>query len=86
MYRHLSAENIIYQILTKLIAEFYRTLVTGHVKDAFGEPMIGVTVMQDGTSNGSVTDLDGNYTLTGVPDNATLKFSYVGFKDQTVSV
>lgn len=60
--------------------------VQGRVVDATGEPMIGVTVMVDGTGNGSVTDVDGNFTLTDVPDNAKLKFSYVGFKDQTIAV
>ena len=60
--------------------------VTGTVKDATGEPMIGVSVMVDGTTNGSVTDFDGNFTIKNVPDNGVLKFSYIGFKDQKISV
>ena len=60
--------------------------VTGTVKDATGEPMIGVSVLVDGSTNGGVTDLNGNFTLQQVPNNAVLKFSYVGFKDQKVSV
>ena len=60
--------------------------VTGTVKDATGEPMIGVSVVVDGTSNGGVTDLNGRFTIQRVPNNGTLKFSYVGFKDQKVSV
>ena len=60
--------------------------VTGTVKDATGEPMIGVSVLVDGTTNGGVTDLDGNFTIQKVPNNGVLKFTYVGFKDQKVSV
>ncbi len=60
--------------------------VTGTVKDATGEPMIGVSVMVDGTSNGGVTDFDGNFTIKSVPDNGVLKFSYIGFKEQKVTV
>ena len=60
--------------------------VTGTVVDATGEPMIGVSVMVDGTTNGGVTDFDGNFTIKNVPDNGVLKFSYIGFKDQKVSV
>ena len=60
--------------------------VTGTVKDATGEPMIGVSVLVEGTTNGAVTDLDGNFTIQKVPNSGVLKFSYVGFKDQKVSV
>ena len=60
--------------------------VTGTVVDATGEPMIGVSVMVDGTTNGGVTDFDGNFTIKNVPDNGVLKYSYIGFKDQKVSV
>ena len=59
--------------------------VTGTVKDATGEPMIGVSVVVDGTSIGGVTDINGNFTIQKVPNNGVLKFSYVGFKDQKVS-
>ena len=60
--------------------------VTGTVKDATGEPMIGVSVVVDGTSIGGVTDLDGNFTIQKVPNSGVLKFSYVGYKEQKVSV
>ena len=60
--------------------------VTGTVKDATGEPMIGVSVLVDGTSIGGVTNLDGNFTIQKVPNNAVLKISYVGYKEQKVSV
>ena len=60
--------------------------VTGTVKDATGEPMIGVSVIVDGTSIGGVTDFNGNFTIQKVPNKGVLKFSYVGYKDQKVSV
>ena len=50
------------------------------------EPMIGLTVLVKGTTNGTVTDLDGNYTLTNVPKDATIVFSMIGYKTQEVKV
>ena len=47
------------------------------------EPLIGVSVQEKGTSNGAITDLDGNFTLN-VKQNAILIFSYVGYKSQEV--
>ena len=53
--------------------------VRGTVIGDDGEPLIGVSVVVKGTTNGTVTDFDGAYSID-VPDNATLQFSYVGFK------
>ncbi len=53
--------------------------VTGTVTEgATGDPAIGVTVLVKGTTNGTVTDMDGNYTLNDVPVTATIVFSYIG--------
>ena len=60
--------------------------VQGQVTDPQNEPLIGVTVLIDGqTAGGTVTDFDGNYTIKA-PRNATLRFSYIGYKDQQVPV
>lgn len=59
--------------------------VTGTVKDIKGEPLIGVNVVERGTTNGTITDFDGNYSLD-VGANAVLVFSYVGYLSQTVPV
>ncbi|MDR0658179.1 MAG: TonB-dependent receptor [Mediterranea sp.] len=60
--------------------------VTGNVKDNTGEPVIGASVVQKGTTgNGSITDLDGNYRLS-VPSNATIIISYIGMKTQEIAV
>ena len=61
--------------------------VTGQVVDNTGEPLPGVSVMVVGSATmGTTTDLDGNYTLAGIPDDATLRFSYVGFVSQDQKV
>ena len=59
--------------------------ITGTVKDASGEPMIGVSVSADGTT-GAVTDLDGNFTLQKCEPSTILKITYVGYKPMTVKV
>ena len=58
--------------------------VSGTVVDASGEPLIGVSVLEDGTTNGGITDFDGNFTLT-VKSGAKLTFSYVGYTSQTLA-
>ena len=60
--------------------------VSGTVLDDQGEPLIGVTVMVEGTSNGTATDFDGNYDLKNVPSKGKLVFSYIGYAQQTIEV
>lgn len=59
--------------------------VSGTVIDQTGEPVIGASVLEKGTTNGTITDFDGNYSLT-VDSKATLVFSYMGYKSQEVAV
>lgn len=59
--------------------------VKGVVKDATGESVIGASVVQKGTSNGIITDIDGNFTLN-VPSNSTIVISFVGYKTQEIPV
>jgi TonB-linked SusC/RagA family outer membrane protein len=85
-YRILSPESIV-------ISEKQQTgtqkgglrTVTGVVKDATGEPLVGVSILVEGTTDGTVTDLDGNYSLMTTAATPRLKFSYVGYKDQTIA-
>ena len=58
---------------------------TGTITDANGEPIIGASVQVKGTHDGAVTDLDGRFSLSNVPKNATLLISYVGFTTQEVT-
>lgn len=60
--------------------------VSGIVEDTAGIPLIGVTVQVEGESIGTVTDLDGNFTLLNVPTNATLLVTYVGMQSQTIQL
>ena len=85
------------QLLTKRLAFILFTMlmslnvlaqdikVQGVVKDETGETVIGASVMQKGTTNGAVTDIDGNFSLT-VPSKATLVVSYIGFTTQEIAV
>jgi len=60
--------------------------VTGKVTDQNGEPLPGATVMVKGTTQGTITDAEGNYSLSNVPDDATLVFSFVGMETQEINV
>ncbi len=60
--------------------------VTGKVTDSSGSPLPGVTVIIKGTTQGIITDMDGNYSLSNVQGNATLVFSFVGMKTQEIPV
>ncbi|MDR0939969.1 MAG: SusC/RagA family TonB-linked outer membrane protein [Mediterranea sp.] len=62
-----------------------RTL-TGQVRDANSEPLIGVSVRVKGTTDGGITDMDGNYRVTTKQSNPILIFSYVGYRTQEVAV
>ena len=66
------------------VGAFAQSTVKGTVKDASGEPIIGASVLVNGTTEGTVTDLDGNFTLDVKP-GATLTISYIGYKKQEVS-
>ncbi len=58
---------------------------TGTVKDATGDPIIGATIRIEGKTGGTVTDLDGNFTLSNIEKGAKLTITYVGYKSQTLT-
>ena len=61
--------------------------IKGKVLDASTrEPMIGVSILEKGTTNGVITDLEGNYSLSGIKRGATIQFSYIGYADLNVPV
>lgn len=60
--------------------------VTGIVKDTHGEPIIGVNILEKGTTNGCITNFDGEYTLSVRGTNAVLVVSYMGYKTQEITV
>lgn len=60
--------------------------ITGVVLDKTGESIIGASVLVKGTTNGTITDVDGNFTLNNVPGDATLQVSFVGYKAQDIAL
>ena len=60
--------------------------VSGKVTDSSGAPLPGVTVVVKGTTKGIITDVNGNYSLSNVPSDGTLVFSFVGMKTQEIMV
>ena len=62
------------------IVAFAQNQVTGHVADATGEPIIGANVTVKGTTTGTITDIDGNFTLEVGSTNGTLVVSFIGYK------
>ena len=61
-------------------------LISGTIVDAQGVSLPGVTVLEQDSANGVVSDLDGNYTLTTSSSSATLVFSYIGFETKTIAI
>ena len=70
-------------LLMTIPAMAQKQLFTGVVKDALGEPVIGASVVEKGSANGSVTDLDGKFSVSTAP-GTTLVVSYIGYKSQEV--
>ena len=60
--------------------------VSGTVLDKTGESVIGASVVVKGTTNGTITDFDGKFTLTNVPESGTIEISFVGYKTVNVAV
>ena len=77
------AKRLILSVLTLMLAAvtFAQSDITGTVVDPEGEPIIGATIMEKGTSNGVITDIDGNFKMK-VAAGTTLVFSYIGFNTQ----
>ncbi len=70
--------------LTSALAASAQSKLTGKVVDETGEPIIGATITEEGTSNATVSDLDGNFTINGLT-KGKLTISYIGYQTQTVS-
>ncbi len=78
-------KNIILSTEIQTSQQERKKRVTGKICDANGEPLIGASIQVKGTTIGSITDIDGNYSLE-VPDDAVLVISYIGYIAQEVSV
>lgn len=84
---HYMKTNVLLFLLMLLgtISEAQTNRVTGKVTDEKGEPLVGVNVLVEGTSRGTITDLDGIYTLE-VSSGDQLRFSFIGYESQLVDV
>lgn len=79
-FTYLIKDNYIMIVPEQNIKKAKSRNISGNVVDAKGEPLIGVTVIEKGTTNGAVTDLDGNYKITTKTATLVLVFSYVGYQ------
>lgn len=73
-------------IREEFIAQQQQGSVSGKVTDSNNQPLPGVTVVVKGTTQGTVTNADGEYSIANIPDNTTLVFSFVGMRTQEVVV
>ncbi|MDR0574906.1 MAG: TonB-dependent receptor [Tannerella sp.] len=81
----------LFSVLTLLLffsigAYAQQLTVKGNVKDAFGDPLTGANVSVTGTTNGIITDIDGNFELSNVNEGATIQVSFIGYITQAKSV
>ncbi|MBL4561628.1 MAG: TonB-dependent receptor [Labilibaculum sp.] len=74
MKRDLKAKNILQQ-----------KSVSGKITDSYGIPLPGATILVKGSTNGTISDIDGNYTLLNVPANSVLVYSFIGMRSQEIS-
>jgi len=82
----ISDRHIVLTPVTEMSVAQQQNSVSGKVTDTSGQPLPGVTVLIKGTTTGTITNADGNYTITNVPDGATIVFSFVGMRTQEVAV
>ncbi len=69
-----------------VLGQIQAQTIKGTVVDAKGESIIGATVLEKGTSNGTITNFDGEFSITVSSDNATLTVSYVGYESQEIKL
>ena len=67
-------------------AEMQQVVVTGNITDSEGNPLPGVNVIEKGTTNGVITDLDGNYSISVASSASVLVFSYIGYNTEEMEV
>lgn len=85
--RNLRKPLLVLLMCMSYLLAYAQTKITGVIKDVTGESMVGVNVLVKGTTNGTITDIDGNFTLNDVSDkNATLIISYIGYLTQEVKL
>lgn len=78
--------NLIIIAPEKILEKGKQSTISGTVVDADGFPVPGVNILEKGTSNGAITDFDGNFKITVTSENPVLVFSFIGYKKQEIVV
>ena len=86
MYQQLKRASMALTLSSVCFLAFAQKTIQGTVKDANGEPMIGVTITDQNGKAGGITDLDGKFTIQNADPNAVLTFSYIGCKPKKIKV
>ncbi|WP_417442918.1 SusC/RagA family TonB-linked outer membrane protein [Joostella sp.] len=87
MFKKLISKIVFVLLLISSVVSAQEKTVSGVVTDeSNGAPLPGVSVVLKGTSNGVSTDFDGNFTMSGIPENGVLIFTYIGFKPIEVNI
>lgn len=73
-------------LIISATAAFAQKIITGQISDSKGIPVIGATVLEKGTTNGTITDFDGNYSLEVASTTSILQYSYIGYVTQEINV
>ncbi len=85
-YKMIDRNIVITRIGSESVQDGKTIKVSGKVTDTSGGQLPGVSVVLKGTTNGTITDANGNYSISNIPSNATLQYSFVGMKMQEISV
>ncbi len=75
----MESDNVVVLLHKEAVSQKTKT-ITGTIVDSSGEPVIGASIVVKGTTNGTITDVDGNYSLSNVPENSTVSISYIGYQ------
>lgn len=86
MYQQLKRASMALTLSSVCFLAFAQKTIQGTVKDANGDPMIGVTITDQNGKAGGITDLDGKFTIQNADPNTVLTFSYIGCKPKKVKV
>ena len=86
MYQQLKRASMALTLSSVCFLAFAQKIIQGTVKDANGDPMIGVTITDQNGKAGGITDLDGKFTIQNADPNTVLTFSYIGCKPKKVKV
>lgn len=81
-------KNLLFILMSLLFSSglLAQTTITGTIKDADNMPVPGASVLEEGTSNGTMSDADGKYSISVSPESKILTFSFIGMLDKKVEI